>query len=95
LFTPQTCADSAVYVAEDAPRYFSANKGLIGLIVFNIVGASFFQTGLWLTSKVALYPGTYFYYRWRNASKAKVWDTYTEQQRTEYLQTTTDVGNKR
>ncbi|KAI9637153.1 major facilitator superfamily domain-containing protein [Dioszegia hungarica] len=69
-----------IYVAEDAPRYFSANKGLIGLIVFNIV---------------ALYPGTYFYYRWRNASKAKIWDTYTEQQRTVYLQTTTDVGNKR
>jgi hypothetical protein len=30
-------ADSSVYQASDAPRYFKANKGLIGLIVFNVV----------------------------------------------------------
>jgi cell division protein YceG involved in septum cleavage len=45
--------------------------------------------------QVALYPGTYFYYRWRNNTRAKVWDKMTEQQKKEYIDTTTDVENKR
>lgn len=42
-----------------------------------------------------MYPGTYFYYKRRNASKAKIWDSMTVEQKTEYLQSTTDEGNKR
>jgi hypothetical protein len=45
--------------------------------------------------QVILYPGTYFYYRWRNMEKAKKWDALSAEQRKEYLDTTSDVGNKR
>ncbi|ODN94327.1 hypothetical protein L198_05184 [Cryptococcus wingfieldii CBS 7118] len=69
-----------VYQAKDKPRYYKANKVLIGIIVFNCV---------------VLYPGTYFYYKWRNGQKAKVWDTMSEESRKEYLATTEDKGNKR
>lgn len=41
------------------------------------------------------YPGTFFYYRWRNNSKAKKWDAMTPEQQHEYRQTTADTGNKR
>lgn len=41
------------------------------------------------------YPGTFFYYRWRNSTKAKKWDAMTPEQQHEYRQTTTDTGNKR
>ena len=41
------------------------------------------------------YPGTFFYYRWRNNTKAKKWDAMTPEQQHEYRQTTTDTGNKR
>lgn len=42
-----------------------------------------------------MYPGTWLYYRWRNASKAKKWDALTFEQQTEYIKATSDVGNKR
>jgi hypothetical protein len=41
------------------------------------------------------YPGTFFYYRWRNNTKAKKWDALSLEQQHEYRQTTTDTGNKR
>ncbi|KAL2276171.1 hypothetical protein FJTKL_01333 [Diaporthe vaccinii] len=41
------------------------------------------------------YPGTYFYYRWRNNSKARKWDAMTPEQQEDYRKTTTDQGNKR
>lgn len=41
------------------------------------------------------YPGTYFYYRWRNKSKAKKWDAMTPEEQHIYRTTTTDDGNKR
>ncbi|TYJ51574.1 hypothetical protein B9479_007844 [Cryptococcus floricola] len=69
-----------VYQAKDKPRYYKANKILIGIIVFNCV---------------VLYPGTYFYYKWRNGQKAKVWDTMSDESRKEYLAITEDKGNKR
>lgn len=41
------------------------------------------------------YPGTYFYYRWRNNSRAKKWDAMTPEEQHHYRSTTSDQGNKR
>lgn len=35
------------------------------------------------------------YYMWRNASRDKIWSVMTTEERDEYLNTTTDKGNKR
>ncbi|KAL2862688.1 major facilitator superfamily domain-containing protein [Aspergillus lucknowensis] len=44
---------------------------------------------------VIQYPATYFYYRWRNNSKAQKWDAMSPEEQHHYRQTTTDKGNKR
>lgn len=64
----------------DKPRYLKANRGLIVICVW----MCFVQ-----------YPSTYFYYRWRNRTKARKWDAMSAEERDQYLKTTTDVGNKR
>ncbi|KAI1260642.1 major facilitator superfamily transporter [Xylariaceae sp. FL1019] len=69
-----------VYQPGDSPRYFKANKGLVVLCIYLVV---------------VQYPGTYWYYRRRNAQKAKVWDAMTAAEQDEYRKTTTDIGNKR
>ncbi|OLN86236.1 putative transporter YIL166C-like protein 7 [Colletotrichum chlorophyti] len=69
-----------IYQPDDAPRYFKANKGLLVICI-------------WMC--LVQYPFTYFYYRWRNNSKAKKWDAMTPEQQHEYRANTTDVGNKR
>jgi hypothetical protein len=69
-----------IYQPTDAPRYFKANKGLLVICI-------------WMC--VLQYPGTYFYYRWRNNSKAKRWDALSTEERDHYTNTTTDEGNKR
>lgn len=69
-----------VYQAEDAPRYFKANKALIGVVVFNIV---------------ILYPGIWLFYRQVNARRERKWSAMSEADRIEYLRTTKDEGNKR
>ncbi|KAK0386475.1 hypothetical protein NLU13_6310 [Sarocladium strictum] len=69
-----------IYQPSDAPRYFKANKGLLVICFW----MCFIQ-----------YPGTYFFYRWRNRSKAKVWDAMTPEEQHHYRTTTTDEGNKR
>ncbi|WWC90303.1 uncharacterized protein L201_005236 [Kwoniella dendrophila CBS 6074] len=71
---------SNVYQASDKPRYKKANKGLIALLCFNVV---------------FLYPGTWAYYKWRNRTKERVWGQMSEEERSHYLKTTTDIGNKR
>lgn len=78
----QICAiiSANVYQASDKPRYFKANKALLGVIAFNLV---------------LLYPGTWFYYRYRNRRKAAIWDAYTSEQKSAYLRETKDEGNKR
>ncbi|KAI5959777.1 uncharacterized protein KGF55_005009 [Candida pseudojiufengensis] len=38
---------------------------------------------------------TKFYYKWRNASKAKIWDAMSEEEQDQYRRTTKDRGNKR
>ncbi|GAA6007031.1 hypothetical protein JCM10207_009176 [Rhodosporidiobolus poonsookiae] len=69
-----------IYQADDAPRYKKGNKAIIGIICFIVV---------------VVYPGTYFYYRWRNASKEKIWGKMTTEEKSHYLATTTDEGCKR
>ncbi|KAI0850751.1 MFS general substrate transporter [Daldinia vernicosa] len=69
-----------IYQPSDSPRYFKANKGLLVICV-------------WMC--VIQYPGTYYYYRWRNNSKAKKWDAMTPEEQDNYRKTTTDKGNKR
>ncbi|GHJ84951.1 hypothetical protein NliqN6_1353, partial [Naganishia liquefaciens] len=69
-----------LYQASDKPRYYKANKAIVGIICFNLV---------------ILYPGTSFYYRWRNRQRAKIWDAMTSEEKSNYLQTTKDKGNKK
>ncbi|KAI1634305.1 major facilitator superfamily transporter [Biscogniauxia mediterranea] len=69
-----------IYQPEDAPRYFKANRGLLVICI-------------WMC--LIQYPGTYFYYRWRNNSKAKKWDAMTPEEQDHYRKNTTDEGNKR
>ncbi|KAH6685758.1 major facilitator superfamily transporter [Plectosphaerella plurivora] len=69
-----------IYQPSDSPRYFKANKGLLVICV-------------WMC--VIQYPGTYFYYRWRNNQKAKVWDAMSPDEQHTYRTTTKDEGNKR
>ena len=68
-----------VYRNQDKPYYRTGNKVLLGLVAYNIV--------LIIASK--------FYYRSRNASRDKIWESMSEGDRAYYLETTTDKGNKR
>ncbi|KAM0085322.1 hypothetical protein ACKRZS_002347 [Fusarium odoratissimum] len=69
-----------IYQPSDSPRYFKANTGLLVICV-------------WMC--LVQYPGTFFYYRWRNNQKAKKWDAMTPEEQHHYRTTTTDKGNKR
>ncbi|PPQ82595.1 hypothetical protein CVT25_007109 [Psilocybe cyanescens] len=71
---------SNIYRQDDAPLYRRGNSYLIGICVFNIC---------------ILYPGTKLYYKWRNNTRAKIWDAMTSEQKSEYLSTTKDIGNRR
>ncbi|KAK7748683.1 hypothetical protein SLS53_000705 [Cytospora paraplurivora] len=70
---------SNIYRADDKPLYKRGNKVLLGLCCMNLV----------------LYPLLRVYYVSRNKSRDKKWNALTEEQRLEYLNTTTDQGNKR
>lgn len=48
-----------------------------------------------LALNVVLYLSTKAYYVFRNNQRAKKWDAMTEEERVDYLETTTDQGNKR
>ncbi|KAF8588151.1 allantoate permease [Ramaria rubella] len=69
-----------IYQADDAPRYLRGNRTLIVICCVNLF---------------VLYPGTRWYYRWRNAQRDKKWNAMTAQDQSLYLSTTTDVGNRR
>lgn len=44
---------------------------------------------------IGIYIFAKVYYVLRNRHREKIWNAMTEQERTEYLATTTDEGNKR
>lgn len=44
---------------------------------------------------VLLYPGTWLFYRHINRKRDAIWDKMSSDQKTEYLRTTKDEGNKR
>ncbi|KAK8853051.1 hypothetical protein IAR55_003752 [Kwoniella newhampshirensis] len=69
-----------LYQASDSPRYKHANSAIVAIIVFNVA---------------ILYPSTRWYYRWRNAKRAAEWDVMTSDEKSGYLETTGDKGNKR
>jgi hypothetical protein len=64
---------------DDAPKYRRGNKVLLAINVINI----------------PLYFLVKGYYVWRNKQRENKWEAMTEEQRLEYLATTTDKGNKR
>ncbi|RMZ75383.1 hypothetical protein DV737_g5318, partial [Chaetothyriales sp. CBS 132003] len=70
---------SNIYREDDKPRYRRGNRALLAINVLNI--------GLYIFAKV--------YYTLRNRYRDRKWNEMTEEQRAEYLATTTDQGNKR
>jgi hypothetical protein len=70
---------SNIYRTDDKPLYHRGNTVLICLDIVAIL--------LFLLAKV--------YYVWRNKTRTAKWDVMGEDERTHYLETTTDEGNKR
>jgi hypothetical protein len=70
---------SNIYRADDAPRYKRGDTVLLALCLTNI--------GLYILTKI--------YYVWRNKTRDTKWNAMSEEERIEYLATTTDEGNKR
>ncbi|GJJ06898.1 hypothetical protein Clacol_001094 [Clathrus columnatus] len=77
-----------VYVANDAPRCkvaliginLKGNRNLIIICCVNLF---------------ILYPGTRTYYKWKNARRDKIWNAMTVEEKSHYLATTKDLGNRR
>ncbi|MCJ1380589.1 hypothetical protein MMC17_003697 [Xylographa soralifera] len=70
---------SNIYRTADSPLYRTGNKVLLGLVVYNMI--------LIISMKV--------YYMRRNAIREKKWGAMSEREKSIYLATTTDKGNKR
>jgi hypothetical protein len=70
---------SNVYQASDAPRYVKGNTALLVICAVCLI----------------LYPLTYFFYRTINKRRDTTWDSMTSKEKSEYLSTTTDEGNRR
>ncbi|KAF6757620.1 allantoate permease [Ephemerocybe angulata] len=71
---------SNIYRKDDAPNYRRGNSWLIGVCAFNCI---------------ILYPGVKAYYKWKNASRDKIWNAMSPEEKAEYLSTTKDKGNRR
>ncbi|AEY97432.1 FAER444Wp [Eremothecium gossypii FDAG1] len=72
-------AATQIYRADDAPLYHRGNSILFWIIIANI----------------PVIISTKLYYIWRNKSRDKIWDAMSEDERRNYIHTTTDLGNKR
>ncbi|KAK9369843.1 major facilitator superfamily domain-containing protein [Lipomyces kononenkoae] len=70
---------SYIYRSDDQPLYHRGNSDILGIIAMNL----------------AIYMGVKVYYVLRNKSRERKWDALDEDQKREYILTTTDKGNKR
>ncbi|KAK1218088.1 hypothetical protein PQX77_019246 [Marasmius sp. AFHP31] len=68
-----------IYRNEDKPLYKRGNRALIGICSMNIV----------------LYISTYFFYKYLNKRREKVWNSWTQEEQRNYLETTKDQGSQR
>ncbi|CAK7215104.1 hypothetical protein SCUCBS95973_002365 [Sporothrix curviconia] len=68
-----------IYRTDDSPLYRRGNRVLLSIVVLNLVVYSFAK----------------IYYVYRNRYRDRVWNGMTEDERLNYLATTTDEGNKR
>ncbi|KAL4911340.1 hypothetical protein BDW74DRAFT_164867 [Aspergillus multicolor] len=75
----QAIISSNIYREDDKPLYRRGNRVLIGINCLNVV--------LYLFAK--------WYYTQRNKKRDAVWDAMSPEEKEEYLNTTTDQGNKR
>ncbi|WWD19461.1 hypothetical protein CI109_103921 [Kwoniella shandongensis] len=69
-----------VYQASDSPRYRHANSAIVAILLFNVL---------------IVYPATRWYYKSRNAKRAAKWDVMSSDEKSRYLETTNERGNKR
>jgi hypothetical protein len=69
-----------VYQPSDAPRYYTANKAMLAVVVFNLV---------------IVYPGTWLFFGHVNKKRQRIWGGMSDGEKSEYLRTTKDEGNKR
>ncbi|KAF9030118.1 allantoate permease [Hymenopellis radicata] len=69
-----------IYRADDAPEYRRGNRILIAITCFNVA---------------IMYPLTKAYYVWRNKQRDRIWNAMSVEEKKNYFDTTTDVGNRR
>lgn len=70
---------SNIYRNDDKPEYRRGNRVLVAITCLNVV--------LYLFAKA--------YYTWKNRSRDKAWNAMSAEDRLNYLDTTTDQGNKK
>ncbi|KAK7058562.1 hypothetical protein VNI00_002198 [Paramarasmius palmivorus] len=68
-----------IYRADDKPLYKRGNRVLIGICSMNI----------------CLYILTFFFYKYLNYRRDKIWNSWSKKERDNYIETTKDEGNKR
>lgn len=68
-----------IYRDKDKPLYRKGNKVLLAFTAYNII--------LIILSKL--------YYKWRNATRDRIWESMSAADKAYYLEHTTDKGNKR
>lgn len=72
-------AGANVYQKSDSPLY---RKGNLAMAILPLCTCF-------------IYIGTFFYYRWRNNTRDRIWNAMSKEEQLHYLDTTTDEGNRR
>lgn len=70
---------SNIYRQDDKPRYSRGNKQLVAIVSGNVI----------------IYLLVGLYYRWVNWRRDKTWNSWTDEQKIYYVDTTKVEGNKR